>query len=99
MPFLFVLRYKTSDIASQLYFATQSYIAYGSYICLWQVILLSSLAVVVGRTTHFACSVSSYKSTHFFEDGTRGAAATRKGDMRLGDCALVKEYHFVIRLK
>ena len=57
----------------------RSYIAYGSYICLWQVILLTTFAVVVGRTTHFACSVGFYTSTHFFEDGMRGAAATRKG--------------------
>ena len=52
-----------------------SYIAFGSYICLWQVILLTLFAVVVRSNTHFACSLRSYKSTHFFEDGTRGAAA------------------------
>ena len=56
----------------------RSYIAYGSDICLGQVILLTTLAVVVRKTTHFACSVGSYTSTYFFEDGMRGAAATRK---------------------
>ena len=64
----FSLRY----IASQLYFALQS------YICLRQVILLTPFAVVVRSNTHFAYSLRSYSSTHFFEDETRGAAATRK---------------------
>ena len=28
---------------------------------------------------HFVYAVGSYTSTHFFEDGMRGAVATRKG--------------------
>ena len=74
--FFFVLRYKTSDIASQLYFALQS------YICLWQVILLTMFAVVVRSNTHFACSEGSYTSTHFFEDGIGGAAATTEASAK-----------------
>ena len=49
-----------------------------SYICLRQVILLTLFAVVVRSNTHFAYSLRTYTSTHLFEDGTRGAAATRK---------------------
>ena len=65
-----ILWHSHSYIASQLYFALQS------NICLWQVILLTPFAVAVRSNTHFACSVSSYKSTHLFEDGIGGAAAT-----------------------
>ena len=54
----------------------RSYIGFASYICLRQVILLTLFAVVVRSNTHFACSVGSYTSTHFFEDGIGGAAAT-----------------------
>ena len=38
-------------------------------------------AVEVRRDTHFAYLLRTYTSTHLFEDGTRGAAATRKGDI------------------
>ena len=42
-------------------------------------ILLTPFAVVVTSNPHFAYSLRSYTSTHFFEDETRGAVATRKG--------------------
>ena len=83
-------------LASPVILTTSVILPYGSYICLRQVILLTTLAVVVGRTTHFACSVGSYKSTHFFEDGTRGAAATRKGapSTRICTQSLVRSVFF-----